>query len=142
MSDTLIVVGAAIIRDHRVLAAQRAAPEALRGRWEFPGGKVDGGESPAEALTRECREELGVTVRPLHRVGTESPFPASRDGHTRPAVFQLWRADLVEGEPEALEHLSLRWVRVDEFADLDWLPVDVPFLEPLTTLLTTPGQPF
>ncbi|WP_053618929.1 (deoxy)nucleoside triphosphate pyrophosphohydrolase [Nocardiopsis sp. NRRL B-16309] len=140
MHQTLIVAAAAIIRDGRVLAAQRAEPRALRGRWEFPGGKADPGESAADAVARECFEELGVRVRPLHQVGADAPFPAPDAGRTRPAVLQLWRADLVEGEPRPLEHLSLRWLSADELPGLDWLPADVPFLDPLAAILTA-GEP-
>ncbi|WP_304451754.1 (deoxy)nucleoside triphosphate pyrophosphohydrolase [Nocardiopsis sp. YSL2] len=136
MHQTLIVAAAAIIRDGRVLAAQRAEPHALRGRWEFPGGKADPGESVADAVARECHEELGVRVRPLHQIGADAPFPAPGAGRTRPAVLRLWRADLVEGEPRPLEHLSLRWLSAAELPDLDWLPADVPFLDPLTAILT------
>ncbi|WP_435107582.1 (deoxy)nucleoside triphosphate pyrophosphohydrolase [Nocardiopsis synnemataformans] len=139
--QTLIVVGAVIVRDGRVLAAQRAEPEALRGRWEFPGGKVDPGETPELALVRECREELGVTVRPLHQLGADAPFPAPTRRHTRPAVLRLWRAELVAGEPLPLEHLSLRWLAADELRGPDWLPADVPFLDLVEPLLTPGAVP-
>lgn len=135
--QTLIVVGAAIIRDGRVLAAQRARPEALRGCWEFPGGKAEPGETPAKALVRECREELGVTVRPLHQLGEDTPFPAPTSDHTRPAVLRLWRAELAAGEPEPLEHLALRWLSAAELRTLDWLPADVPLLDTVEPLLAS-----
>ena len=134
--QTLIVVGAAVIRDGRVLAAQRAEPEALRGRWEFPGGKVDPGETAAQALVRECREELGVVVRPLHQLGVDVPFPAPGRAHTRPAVLRLWRTELLSGEPMPLEHLSLRWLAATDLRTLDWLPADVPLLGTVEPLLT------
>ncbi|RCV47194.1 NUDIX domain-containing protein, partial [Marinitenerispora sediminis] len=71
MTEPVIVVGAAIVRDGVLLAAQRAEPPQMRGRWELPGGKVDPGESDEEALVRECREELGVRIRPVHRLGAD-----------------------------------------------------------------------
>ncbi|MEE2038612.1 (deoxy)nucleoside triphosphate pyrophosphohydrolase [Nocardiopsis sp. CT-R113] len=136
--QTLVVVGAVVIRDGRVLAAQRADPPTLRGRWEFPGGKVDPGESSADAVVRECEEELGVTVRALHRIGGDASFPAPGRSHTRPAVLRLWRVELLDGEPEALEHLSLRWLTADDLRTLAWLPADVPFLDQIAPLLA-PG---
>lgn len=139
--QTLIVVGAAIIRDGRILAAQRAEPQDLRGRWEFPGGKVDPGETPAEALARECVEELGVTVRPLHQLGESEPFPSPGGNRTRPAVLQVWRAELVSGEPRSLEHLALRWITAADLHTLDWLPADVPFLDTIAPLLEPGAVP-
>ncbi|GAB3688678.1 (deoxy)nucleoside triphosphate pyrophosphohydrolase [Nocardiopsis oceani] len=135
MRQTLIVVGAAIIRDGCVLAAQRAQPQAQRGRWEFPGGKAEPGEAPAEALVRECREELGVTVRALEPIGDDVPLPEVAARRSRPVVLRLLGAELLEGEPRPLEHLALRWVDSGGLGELDWMPADVPFLGPLTTLL-------
>ncbi|MEU3016231.1 MULTISPECIES: (deoxy)nucleoside triphosphate pyrophosphohydrolase [unclassified Nocardiopsis] len=135
MRETLIVVGAAIIRDGRVLAAQRAEPASLRGLWEFPGGKVEPGETPGRALVRECREELGVTVRAGAQIGSDVPFPAPSAGRTRPAVLRLLRAELLDGEPRALEHAEVRWVAAEGLAELDWMPADIPFLAALTPLL-------
>ncbi|WP_017596382.1 (deoxy)nucleoside triphosphate pyrophosphohydrolase [Nocardiopsis potens] len=129
----IVVVGAAILRGGALLAAQRAAPASLRGRWELPGGKVDPGESDTEALVRECREELGVPVRPLRRIGGEEPLPPRGDGTT--AVLRVWAAELVEGEPRAVEHLALRWLRAGELDGVDWLPADLPFLEAVRPFL-------
>ncbi len=127
VTDIQIVVGAAIIRDGAVLAAQRSHPPLLRGRWELPGGKVDPGEAETDALVRECREELGVRVRPLRRIGGDVAFPAREEGPS--AVLRVWTAGLADGdEPEALEHLSLRWLRPESLTEVDWLPADVPFL--------------
>ena len=141
MQQTLIVVGAAIIRDGHVLAAQRAEPRAVRGRWEFPGGKTEPGETSADALVRECREELGVTVRPLEQVGDDVPLPEIAERLARPVVLRLLRAELVSGRPRALEHLAVRWVAPGHLRDLDWLSADLPFLEALEPLLGAHGSP-
>ncbi|WP_046471076.1 (deoxy)nucleoside triphosphate pyrophosphohydrolase [Allosalinactinospora lopnorensis] len=127
MTGIQIVVGAAIIREGALLAAQRASPPHARGRWELPGGKVDPGEADTEALVRECREELGVRIRPLRRIGEDVAFPA-RPGAPA-AVLRVWTAGLVDGEPVPLEHLSLRWLKADALTDVDWLPADIPFLD-------------
>jgi 8-oxo-dGTP diphosphatase len=124
------VVGAAIIRDGRLLAAQRAEPAALAGGWEFPGGKVDPGESDQEALIRECAEELGVRVELKDRIGGEWPLGPE-------SLMRVWTAELVEGEPRALEHLALRWLSVEELYDVEWLPGDLPVVAALRRHLRT-----
>jgi 8-oxo-dGTP diphosphatase len=115
-----LVVGGALLREGRLLAARRTAPAELAGRWELPGGKVEQGETAPDALVRELREELGVTVRPLRRIPGEWPLPGGR-------LLHVWTAAIVEGTPRPLQdHDSLRWVTPREAADLDWLPPDRP----------------
>jgi 8-oxo-dGTP diphosphatase len=125
------VVGAAIVRDGRVLAARRSRPATLAGGWEFPGGKVEEHESEAAALVRECREELGVAVRVGARLGE------SVDGAIR---LVLHAAELAHGEPRPLEdHDRLRWLAVDELGGVDWLPIDEALL-PLVVALLEGGR--
>ena len=103
------VVGAAIVREGRVLAARRSRPSALAGGWEFPGGKVEDGESEADALARECLEELGIAIR----VGVR--LDAAVDGDVRLVLFA---AEIDAGEPQPLEdHDVLRWLSAGELAD-------------------------
>jgi 8-oxo-dGTP diphosphatase len=112
--DRVLVVGAVIERDGLVLAAQRAHPEQSAGKWEFPGGKAEFGESAVTALQRECQEELAVSVI----VGAELARVELDTG----ALLVLLAATLPTGtEPAALEHLQLRWCRPDELGELDWL---------------------
>ncbi|GAA2369694.1 NUDIX domain-containing protein [Nonomuraea africana] len=125
---TVVVVGAAIVADGRLLAAQRAEPPALAGGWEFPGGKVDEGESDEAALVRECHEELGVLVSLGERVGGEWPLG---DDY----VMRVWLASLVSGTPEAKEHLALRWLGLDELYDVPWLAADLPVVQAVEILL-------
>jgi 8-oxo-dGTP diphosphatase len=117
-----VVVGAAIIEDGRLLSAQRAEPAELAGGWEFPGGKVDPGESDEDALVRECVEELGVKVRPADRIGGDWPLG-------RQSILRVWTAEILEGSPQALEHTALRWLTADELYEVDWLPGDLPLVE-------------
>jgi 8-oxo-dGTP diphosphatase len=130
-SQATVVVGAAIARrgpdGPEILCARRSAPPALAGKWEFPGGKVEPGESDAEAIVRECREELGIEVAAGPLVGGEQPIDER-------FVLRIYRAEMLPGqpEPEALEdHDLLLWVRPGSLVDLDWLPADVPVVAAL-----------
>lgn len=125
---TGVIVGAAIVRAGRVLAAQRSTPAAAAGRWEFPGGKVEPGETEHDALVRECEEELGVRVEVLSRIGTDVPM-------VNGSVLRLYLAHLVEGEPRALEHAELRWLPADELDTVPWLPADAPLAAALPPYL-------
>jgi 8-oxo-dGTP diphosphatase len=129
-STPQIIVGAAILDRGRVLACARADPPALAGRWEFPGGKVEEGETDAEALVRECEEELGVRVTVGTRVGGDVPL--SHGG----AVLRVYLAQLVNGaQPQRLEHAELRWLAGNELESVDWLPADAPIVAALRPLL-------
>lgn len=93
--------------------------------WEFPGGKVEPGESETAALVRECQEELGVRIAVGDRIGDDIPL-----GHRR-TVLKIFTARLVDGSPEALEHAELRWLGRDELDDVRWLPADAPIVAAL-----------
>jgi 8-oxo-dGTP diphosphatase len=129
-----VVVGAAIMEGGRLLAAQRAEPPALRGGWEFPGGKVDPGESEHEALVRECVEELGVEVVVGPQVGGDWEL---QNGY----VMRVWLARIGTGVPEPLEHLALRWLESHELYEVAWLPADLPVVAAVEKLLWgSPGD--
>ncbi|MFE2495992.1 (deoxy)nucleoside triphosphate pyrophosphohydrolase [Streptomyces scopuliridis] len=119
MSDRVVVAGAVYDRG-RLLAARRSAPPELAGRWELPGGKLEPGEAPEQALVRELREELGVETEPVERIPGEWPL---KPGY----VLQVWTARLLSGEPRPLEdHDELRWLGPDEIHTVDWLDQDRP----------------
>ena len=125
-----IIVGAAIIRNGRVLACERSDPPEAAGRWEFPGGKVEPGETEVDALARECAEELGVRVRIGGRVGEDVPMADGR------FVLRVYAAALLDGdEPQVLEHSALRWLGADELGDVPWLPADAPIVAALPAFL-------
>lgn len=130
----LIIVGAAIVVDGRVLGCERAEPPESAGRWEFPGGKVEPGESDKDALVRECEEELGVTVAIRDRIGRDVPLAHGR------AVLRVWLAELVSGVPQPLEHASLRWLSAEELDSVPWLPADAPIVAELARILRTHGS--
>ncbi|WP_309237449.1 (deoxy)nucleoside triphosphate pyrophosphohydrolase [Actinomadura sp. BRA 177] len=117
-------MGAAIIVGGRLLSAQRAEPPHMAGGWELPGGKVDPGESDEEALIRECHEELAIKIRLGHQVGADWPLSDQ-------ALLRVWRAEILEGEPQPLEHLALRWLAPNELYVVDWLPGDRPVIDTL-----------
>jgi 8-oxo-dGTP diphosphatase len=124
-SEIRIIVGAAIIADGRVLACERSEPAEVAGRWEFPGGKVEPGETEHDALVRECEEELGVTVEVGERVGQDVML-----GHGR-AVLKVYTARLVKGVPQLIEHAELRWLAAHELHTVPWLPADAPIVAAL-----------
>ncbi len=126
-----VVVGAAVVRDGRLLVGQRSGPPELAGRWELPGGQVADGEPEPAALAREIDEELGVPVRVGERVGPDLPVDGNR-------LLRVYAAELDGGgaEPRALEHAALRWVGPGELDALDWLPADRVLLPDLRALLT------
>jgi len=125
-----VVVGAAILdAHHRLLGARRSAPASLAGRWEFPGGKVDPGESDEQALHREILEELGVVVALQERIGGDWPLT---DG----LVLRLWTAKITSGQPLPLEdHDQLRWLEPGQWLEVDWLPADLPIVEALALIV-------
>jgi 8-oxo-dGTP diphosphatase len=113
-----------------VLACERSAPPEVAGRWEFPGGKVEPGETDAQALARECAEELGVRVAVGARVGPDVPLAHGR------AVLRVFTVTLLNGdEPRALEHTAMRWLSADELDSVPWLPADRPIVAELPVLL-------
>ncbi|WP_026075262.1 (deoxy)nucleoside triphosphate pyrophosphohydrolase [Cellulomonas massiliensis] len=140
MTAPVLVVAAAIVDDlddpRELLAARRARPASLAGRWEFPGGKVDPGEAPEEALHREIREELGV------RIGLGAELAGPDEGAWRLSdryVMRLWLAEVVdEGVPEALvEHDALRWLPTGQWHEVPWLDADVRIVTALAERIGT-----
>lgn len=123
-----LTVVAAVIRDDsdRVLLAQRPAGRHMAGLWEFPGGKVAGGESPATALERELREELGVEAE----VGAPVTFAVHEEPGLR-ILLLFYDAELVRGAPHGREGQLVRWVRLSELAAYPTPPADAGLIDRL-----------
>ncbi|WP_454293326.1 (deoxy)nucleoside triphosphate pyrophosphohydrolase [Salana multivorans] len=155
MSRVSLVVAAAILDDlerpTRLLAARRSSPKTLAGMWEFPGGKVEPGELPADGLQRELVEELGVAVT----LGSIVAGPGADDvesggvlsdvaglgGEGNDAArfvwpihnghwMLVWTAVLAGGDPRPLQdHDELRWLEVGQWHTVPWLPADLPIVD-------------
>jgi mutator protein MutT len=117
------VVGAMIQRDGLVLLAQRACSD-LNGKWEFPGGKVEPGETHAVALKREIDEELGIKIEVGSRVASHE-FSVRGKSY---CLYVYWAAIMV-GEPQSDEHHALTWVALDRLLTYDLAPADIPIAE-------------
>ena len=123
------VVAALLWEGDRFLACQRPAHNAQGLLWEFVGGKVEPGETKEEALIRECREELAVTVAPrdiFMEVIHEYPDLTVR--------LTLFNAAIAEGTPQLLEHNDLRWITTSEIDTLEFCPADEEILKKLKTI--------
>lgn len=119
-----IRVVAAIIRDGDKIFATRRGHGEFKGGWEFPGGKIEDGETPEAALIREVREELDTEIKVGELVETvEYDYPAF---HLSMDCF--W-AEVVSGELVLKEHEAAKWLTKDELGSVEWLPADVGLIE-------------
>lgn len=127
MKKQIKVVGAVTVNgEGDILCALRSAEMSLPNLWEFPGGKIEQGETPEQSLMREIKEELGCTVQVQEMIEDVV--------HEYPAVIvQLltYRTKIIEGTPQAKEHAELKWVSPSELERLEWAPADVPTIHKL-----------
>jgi len=121
-----IRVVAAIIRDgERIFATQRGHGD-FKGGWEFPGGKIEPGETPQEAIAREVREELNTEIAVGDRVDTiEYDYP------TFHLSMECFWATVVSGELVLTEHTDAKWLTKEELGSVEWLPADIGLIEKL-----------
>lgn len=126
---TINVVAAVIMKEGRVFATQRGYGEFKDG-WEFPGGKVEAGESPEEALRREIREELEVEVNVGDLIDTiEYDYPAFH------LSMKCYACTIAGGSPHLLEHEAARWLSADLLDSVAWLPADITLVPKIAGLL-------
>lgn len=129
----LAVVAVALIApDGRVLLQQRAPGRSMAGLWEFPGGKIESGETPEQALVREVEEELGVLLDPAKLQALSFASEPLGDRHL---LLLLYGTRSWSGEPQALDASAIRWARVDEMRSLPMPPADVPLVDALARLV-------
>lgn len=127
------VVGAAVVRDGRVLACRRGPGQRQAGMWEFPGGKVEPGETDPEALARELYEELRIRVQ-------VQAFLGEGVHHYAHATVRLmvYGCRLAGGRPQLQEHDAVRWLLPSQLGEVAWAPPDVPVLAAVGALLIAP----
>jgi 8-oxo-dGTP diphosphatase len=133
MSNILLVAAAALVDvDGRVLICKRPAGKQLAGLWEFPGGKVEPGETPEACLIRELDEELGITVADA----CLAPFVfASHDYDSFHLLMPLYLCRRWEGVPVAREHEAIAWVKPNRMTDYPMPPADAPLVAWLRDLV-------
>lgn len=120
---TIRVVAAVIKNENKIFATARGYGE-FKGQWEFPGGKIEAGETPQEALVREIKEELETTIQVGDLIDTiEYDYP------TFHLSMDCYWCDVVEGELKLLEEESARWLSKEELYDVKWLPADILLIE-------------
>lgn len=127
MKKDIHVVGAVIVKDGKILCAQRGPNKSLPYKWEFPGGKIEKGELPEDALRREIEEEMKCKIQVEDKV--EYTRYEYDFGIVHLTTFICY---LAEGTPELTEHVNIKWLYPQELPSLDWAPADVPAIDKLS----------
>lgn len=129
MKKNIHVVGAVIWRDGKILCAQRGATKTLAHKWEFPGGKIEQGETPQVALKREIQEEMNCEITVGEQV--EHTVHEYEFGIIHLTTFDC---KLVTGDLLLTEHIDIKWLEPNDLHTLDWAPADVPAIQKLQSL--------
>ena len=122
----ILVTAAIIINNGSILIAQRGDNQKLAGKWEFPGGKIEPGETPEECLKREINEELGIIIE-IDKFFGESVYRYD----TAEVKLFAYKAKWIEGNLKLTVHSQVKWVKPCELAKYDFAPADIPFIEKL-----------
>ncbi len=121
MKKRINVTGAVLTDGDKVLAAQRGPDKALPGFWEFPGGKIEAGETPEASLARELEEELLC-----HAAVGEHITTTEYEYDFGIVILSTYFCTLLEGTPQLTEHEEIRWVPATDLHTLNWAPADIP----------------
>jgi len=122
---TVRVAAAVIVRDNQIFAAERGYGD-MKGGWEFPGGKIEAGESAEEALVREIQEEMEIRIVPYEKLcRVEYDYPSFH------IVMDCFLSYVSEGHMHLLEHMDGKWLSLEEIDSVDWLPADLLAVEAL-----------
>lgn len=127
MGKIINVVAAAILKDGRYFCAQRPEGKSLAGYWEFPGGKLEDGESPEDALVREIKEEFNADIEILNYINE-----ASYDYDFGTVIMKTYEVKLISKNLSLLEHQDSVWLEPHQLHTLNWAPVDLPAVELLS----------
>ena len=129
MKREVYVVAGAIIEDNKVFSAQRGNKGETKFKWEFPGGKIEPGETPEEALARELKEELKIVVK-VHELITS----IVDEYETQILHIDTYRCTLISGTPTLNEHIDMAWSAKDELDKLTFSAADAPTLKKIKDL--------
>lgn len=127
MKKNIHVVGAIIAKEGKVFCCQRSLEKSLPGKWEFPGGKIESGETKQQALVREIKEELEIDIA----VSQTDYLSVTYDYDFGVVNLSTFICEVVSGEPKLTEHIQAKWVTFESLSELDWAPADLPIVEKL-----------
>jgi mutator protein MutT len=130
MKKQIDVAAAIILFDGKVFAARRKPGVHLAGYWEFPGGKIESGETPEQCLSRELQEELCIATKIGKHIG-ESLY----DYGSKVVRLIAYQVEHLEGHFQLIDHDELRWLAADELESVEWAPADIPLVELCRELL-------
>ena len=128
MSNPICVVGAVFHDGERFLACRKKPGKPLEGHWEFPGGKIEPGETPEQALAREIREELNLIAEVGQKVTT-----TTYEYEFATIELTTFYCTLVDGDLRLTDHDATKWVTSTEAAHLAWAPADIPAVEAIAS---------